>query len=148
MPSFLYSNGSFFPNGYPVVLAPLTGTTIVLPKGTEDVYLNPAGTLAALTIKLPPNPLPGVVVSIASSQTITALTVQTFGGAAVAGAPTTLAINTNVYFNWIRGAWVVTTNVPSAPVVFGMSPTPPSPADPPSGPVPPTDPIAIPHQGV
>jgi uncharacterized membrane protein len=117
MPSYLYGNGSFFPNGYPIIRAPTTGQTISLPKGTEDVYLNPAGTLAALTVNLPPRPLPGVTVSLASSQLITTLTVHSSSGGAVTGAPTTLAINTNVYFTWINNAWVVMSNLQSAPVM-------------------------------
>jgi uncharacterized membrane protein len=116
MPSYLYGNGSFFPNGYPIVRAPTTGQTISLPKGTEDVYLNPAGTLATLTINLPPRPLPGVTISIASSQTITTLTVHNATGGVVAGAPTTLAPNTNIYFVWINNAWVTMANIQSAPV--------------------------------
>jgi hypothetical protein len=117
MPSFLFANGTFFPNAGVHTRTPTTGTTVILPKGTTDVYLNPAGTLAALTVRLPPSPLPGMVVSLASSQTITTLTVQNAAGGAVAGAPTTLAINTNVYFQYIGTAWATMANMPAGPVM-------------------------------
>jgi hypothetical protein len=117
MPTFLSPNGTFFRGGEAKVVVPTTGTVVAAPKGTTDIYLKPAGTLAALTVKLPPGPYPGVVVSLASSQTITSLTVQTAAGGAVAGAPTTLAINTSVYFQYIQGAWVTMANMPAGPVM-------------------------------
>jgi uncharacterized membrane protein len=117
MPTFLFPNGTFFPNAGVKTVTPTTGTVVTLPKGTTDVYLTPAGTLAALTVKLPPSPLPGTVVSLASSQTSTTLTVQNAAGAAVAGAPTTLAVNTNVYFQYVGTAWVTMSNMPAGPVL-------------------------------
>jgi uncharacterized membrane protein len=117
MPTFLFPNGTFFPGSEAKVVVPTTGTVVAAPKGTTDIYLKPAGTLAALTVRLPPSPLPGVVVSLASSQIITTLTVQTAAGAAVAGAPTTLAVNTSVYFQYIQGAWVTMANMPAGPAL-------------------------------
>lgn len=117
MPSFLFGNGSFFPTHGPSIRTPTTGTTVAMPKGTTSMYLTPAGTLAALTVLLPPSPLPGMVVSLASSATITALTVQTAAGGAVAGAPTTLAINAHVYFQYINGAWITTSNPDVGPAL-------------------------------
>ena len=108
MPSFLFSNGTFFPPSSipPTVYSPLTGTTVSVPGGTDRIYLTPAGTLATLTVKLPPNPRPGQEVSIVSTQTVTALTVQTASGGAVAGAPTALVINTEVVMMWTGTVWV------------------------------------------
>lgn len=110
MPSFLNPNGTFFPNA-PYASVPVTGATVTLPKGATDVYLTPAGTLATLTVKLPPSPMNGVVVSLASSQVVTALTVQSASGAAVANAPTALAVRTYVYFQYLGGVWVTMTNM-------------------------------------
>lgn len=117
MPSFLFSNGSFYPNAGPMIRTPVTATTVAMPKGTTSLYLTPAGTLAALTVQLPPSPLPGMVVAVGTSQTITALTVQTAAGGAVAGAPTTLAINAHVYFQYLAGAWITTTNPDVGPTL-------------------------------
>lgn len=126
MPSFLFSSGSFFPNGFPIVRTPVAGATVQLPKGTMDVYLTPAGTLATLTIKMPSSPNPGQVVSILSSAAVTALTVQNYAGVAVAGAPTSLVANTNVYLTWLNGAWVTTSNIMSAPVMATATVTAPA----------------------
>jgi hypothetical protein len=117
MPSFLHANGTFFPDAGVKRVTPTTGTTVSVPKGSTEVYLTPAGPLAALTVKLPPSPLPGAVVSLASSQAITALTVQNAAGGAVAGAPTTLAANTNVYFQYFAPSWVTMSNMPAGPVM-------------------------------
>ena len=117
MPSFLFPNGSFYPNAGPMLRTPTTGQTVAMPKGTTSLYLTPAGTLAALTVKLPPSPLPGVVVAVGTSQTITALTVQTAAAGAVAGSPTTLAINAHVYFQYMTNAWITTTNPDVGPTM-------------------------------
>jgi hypothetical protein len=76
--------------------------------------------LATLTILLPPSPMNGVVVSIASSQTITALTVQTALGGTVANSPTTLAPRTNIYFQYLLGAWVTMANMSAMPQLDAM----------------------------
>lgn len=51
-----------------------TGTTIQMP-GT-DLILNAGGTVAALTVVLPQNPVDGAVASITSTGTITSFTVS------------------------------------------------------------------------
>ncbi len=52
---------------------PLTGTTVTMTQAY--LLLNPAGTLAALTITLPSSPVPGQLATFATSQAITALTI-------------------------------------------------------------------------
>jgi len=108
MPSFLQTGNSFFPpqSMPPTVYQAISGTTIPLASGVTRVYLTPAGTLATLTIKLPPGPRPGQDVSILSTQVVTALTVQNSAGVAVAGAPTSLAINTEVLMRYTGTVWV------------------------------------------
>lgn len=72
------------PRGRNVVTSvPTTGQTVAfLGNGNDQVlYLSPAGTLATLTVTLPANAtsLPGQRASIASTQAITALTVNGAG---------------------------------------------------------------------
>jgi hypothetical protein len=95
--------------GAPRVEAPLTGTTITL--GNEDtvLYVNPAGTIAALTVKLPPianQPL-GKVVNINFSQIVTALTVQDSAAGAVASTAGAVTVGqqyryVNATLGWVR----------------------------------------------
>lgn len=73
---------------------PLTGFSITIPTNTRSMLLNPAGTLASGTITMPPNPVvDGQFVTIASSQTITTLTVLANSGQTLNGAVTTLPLN-------------------------------------------------------
>jgi phytoene dehydrogenase-like protein len=86
MPSFANADRSFFgqAGGLPArVVAPLTGTTITL-RTHRVLVVNPAGTIAALTIKLPAAQ-PGEKVEILFRQTVTALTVQDSRGTTVTG---------------------------------------------------------------
>lgn len=78
---------------------PTTGFTLTMTDLQSVVSLNPAGTLAAGTIVLPPTQTDGKSVSIWSSQTITALTLSTSNGATFApAAPTTIAANAALEF--------------------------------------------------
>lgn len=74
--------------------APLTGATLQLNDGSTWLILTPAGTIAALTLKLPLNT--GVAdkaeILVNTTQIVTALTFDANGGSIV-GAPTTLAAN-------------------------------------------------------
>ena len=108
MPSFLFSNGTFFSDSgiSPQAGAPTTGATVQM--SGPSLYLTPAGTLASLVIKLPSNPRVGMTASIVSTQAVTALTMQTDAGVAVAGAPTALVANTKVVMQYVSSAagWV------------------------------------------
>lgn len=79
---------------------PLTGFTLVMTAEQSVVSLNPAGTLAAGTVTLPPTLYDGKIVTIFSSQIITALTLNTSNSATfVPAAPTTFAaVNGSVSF--------------------------------------------------
>jgi hypothetical protein len=71
---------------------PVTGFTITLTPLQSAVSLNPAGTLATGAIVFPPTLVDGKVVTLFSSQTITALTITTSNGATfVPAVVTTLA---------------------------------------------------------
>lgn len=79
--------------------APLTGFAITMTVSQSVVSLNPAGTLATGTITLPPTAFDGKTVTIFSSQTITALTINTSNGATfVPAVVTTLAANASVAY--------------------------------------------------
>jgi hypothetical protein len=106
MPSFLFNNGSFFPdsNLAPQTGAPVAGATVSM--SGPSLFLTPAGTLATLTVRLPPSPSAGEQASIVSTAAVTALTLQTATGGAVAGAPTALVANTKVTMQYVGTAWV------------------------------------------
>lgn len=71
---------------------PATGNTVTMGSRERRCINNPAGALAALTVVLPPSPGDGDVAGVSTTQVITALTVNAgTGGAAVVGAPSTLA---------------------------------------------------------
>jgi hypothetical protein len=108
MPSFMYPSGSFFPPAAvpPTQFTPTSGMVVVAPAGSTRLYITPAATLAALTIRLPPSPMASSSVSIVCSQIVTALTMQDAKGVAVAGAPTSLAVNTEVLMTWTGTAWI------------------------------------------
>ncbi len=73
---------------------PTTGFSIAMASNIGGLILEPAGTLAAGTITLPASPVDGQLVSINSTQTITALTVAASAGKSIKNAPTALTIST------------------------------------------------------
>ena len=81
----------------------LTGDTVIL-TGDRPLYVAPAGTIAALTVKLPPSPADSDVVEISFGQIVTALTVQDALGNAVQS--TAGAAGTAIQYRFVGGAWV------------------------------------------
>jgi hypothetical protein len=77
------------PYGY---VAPLTGATVTMAAAQDRLVIDPAGTLAALTVQLPPSPVEGQLASFSTTKALTVLTVQGQSGASVAGAVLTLPI--------------------------------------------------------
>lgn len=77
--------------GVVVDLAPLTGTSFTVPQGVNKVLLDPAGTIAALTVVLPiaAQLLDGQEFSLSSSQTVTALTITAGAGTSIVATATT-----------------------------------------------------------
>jgi hypothetical protein len=71
--------------------APLTGTSITVPQGVNNILLDPAGTIATLTIVLPASTLliDGQPLTISSSQTVTALTITAGSGTSIVATATT-----------------------------------------------------------
>lgn len=73
-------------------VTPTTGATVTVnTNGYVCLFLNPAGTLLALTVAFPGSPTDGDVVEIHSSQAITGFTIS---GGTVIGPLTTMAVGT------------------------------------------------------
>jgi hypothetical protein len=107
--SFANQDGSFLneQGTQPVaVLTPLTGTTIALSKAQNFVFINPAATIAALTVMMPPQPAAGQSVTLSFGHIVTALTIQDASGNAVAGAAAAGAVGVSTTLKYIGGAWV------------------------------------------
>lgn len=81
------------------VQTPTTGFSIAPAPGVTLLVLNPAGTLAAGTIQMPPTPGDNQTFTVITSQTITAATFNANAGQTLNGAPSTLPANTCV--EWI-----------------------------------------------
>ena len=73
------------------ILTPSTGDTITLVTTNTRTILNPAGTIAALTINMPASPVDGQIQMVASTQIVTTLTVSGNGNSII-GNPVTLAV--------------------------------------------------------
>lgn len=70
------------------IFTPTTGQTVTSVLGQENI-INPAGTLATLTIALPSSPKNGDAVWFTATQAITTIT---YSGGTVVGAPTTISL--------------------------------------------------------
>jgi hypothetical protein len=79
----------------------LTGFAITVANNITQLILQPAGTLATGQVTFPAVPLDGQILGIASSQTITALTLTANIGQTLLGAVTTLAANTGVRYQYV-----------------------------------------------
>lgn len=87
--------------------APTTGSTVIVnANGHVKLLLNPAGTLATLTVTLPGSPSDGDMIQMGCSQIVTSLTMN---GGTIIGGLTTLAVGgagTWIYSatgsNWIK----------------------------------------------
>lgn len=101
-----------------------TGFSYTFPTGTTTLIAAPAGTLATGTITMPVSPADGMVVTITTTQEITALTIngntgQSIGGTQVAQMPANSAMSF-VYrqsnTTWYRNSAPALGNVGTAPV--------------------------------
>lgn len=73
---------------------PSTGGTVTLASNVYHQIIDPAGTLATLTINMTPSPFDGQFVDIKISQVVTALTVSGNGNS-IAGNPTSAAVGSS-----------------------------------------------------
>jgi hypothetical protein len=97
-------------NGQYNIFTPLTGTTITLTDGIQDNLINPAGTLAALTINLPASPDNGQVILLTFTKAITTLTIAGNGSTLVGTAPTSAAIGTRLAYKFYTGVGFIRLN--------------------------------------
>lgn len=72
---------------------PTTGFSYTFSAGTLTLIMNPAGTLATGTITMPASPADGMIITIESTQQITALTVQGNTGQSLVGGTVTMRAN-------------------------------------------------------
>jgi hypothetical protein len=100
--SYMQSNLTFSQSTFTTEYSsPLTGATVTIATASGNAHLivTPAGTIAALTIKLPA--VAGLVdkqeILVNCTQIVTTLTMDANGATAILGAPSTLA-SANEYF--------------------------------------------------
>ncbi len=88
--------------------SPATGATVAVPVTAVGqntrLILSPAGTIATLTITLDTAPADLETISVSSTQTITALTIN---GGTTSGAPTTMGATTpfRLQYDAVAGVW-------------------------------------------
>jgi hypothetical protein len=88
-----------------LVTTPLTATTITMSANYVALLVKPAGTIAALTILLPPiNAMgDGGLVSISCTQTVTSLVIQDSNANAVETSAG--VVSTANYYRVVAGVW-------------------------------------------
>lgn len=82
--------------------APLTGATVAVAATTGTLVLDPAGTIATLTVTLPAaaSLIDGQTFAISSSQTVTALTLTAGSGTTISNTPTAITISTTASYGY------------------------------------------------
>jgi hypothetical protein len=75
-----------------------TGFSYTFAAGTQTLVINPAGTLATGTITMPAAPVDGMVITIESTQQVTAVSVLANSGQTLVGAPSQLIPNQPLAF--------------------------------------------------
>jgi hypothetical protein len=76
-----------------IIAVPVTLGTVVMGAGTQRLIINPAGTLAVLTVTLPASPVNGQLAKVSFTQAITSLTFNAPAGVTVISSPTSAAID-------------------------------------------------------
>jgi len=78
---------------------PISGNSVVFTSIGETLFIDPAGTLAALTIDLTAHKTDNKKVTVCTTQILTAITwVATGGGTTFVGAPASLAAGSGVTY--------------------------------------------------
>lgn len=77
---------------------PTTGFTITVGTGVQYLVLNPAGTLATGTVTFPATVADGLVLTISSTQIITALTLTPGAGQTISGSASALAASVAISY--------------------------------------------------
>lgn len=108
-----------FGGGKNVISAPLTGATIAVDQQTRQLIVNPAGTIATLTVNFPnagATMVDGSRIGICSTQVVTALTHgagtgNTFATAAVTALAVPPATGAGTCYEWMYSKTSVTAGV-------------------------------------
>ena len=92
--------------GAPRIVVPLTGDTVTLGAADTCVWFNPAGTIAALTVKMPTIGMSGAIVNIGFNQAINTLTMQQPSGAQISSG--SVVAGQGQQYRWINATagWV------------------------------------------
>ena len=91
----------------PVVVAtPATTDTITAAAGTRAMYINPAATIAAATLLLPPGPVANQVFELSFDKTVASLTLKDSAGTTIAGAASAGAAHVATVMRFVGGVWV------------------------------------------
>jgi hypothetical protein len=87
--------------------APTTGQTIQLANGINDYTVNPAGTIAALTVNLPTTPVDGQTITLSSTQVVTVFTLTAPSGT-LFNAPAAMATGQTIEYKYLatQGFWI------------------------------------------
>ena len=91
------TSGTLIDKSYNIA-TPATLATVTMSANQQRQVINPAGTIAVLTVTLPPTPTDGQIAGISFTQIVSALTVNAPAGATVVQAPTSAAVDTNFRF--------------------------------------------------
>ena len=82
-------------------LAVGTGAPFTFPNGVTNFFIQPTGTLAAVTITTAPNPVDGQRECFLSTQTTTSLTITANTGQTINNAPTAGVANTPICWTYM-----------------------------------------------
>ena len=107
--SFSNPDGTFFNEALipPIaVFKPLTGNTVQIARASSLVYIQPAGTIAALTLQLPKGPAANQSLEVSFGNPVTALTWKDGNGNTLSGLASAGATGTATIVAYINGAWV------------------------------------------
>lgn len=88
-----------------IVTIPVAGFSYTLPDRVGTLIINPAALLATGTLTMAASPLQNQLVRIASTQTITLLTVAANAGQSITNALTTLALGGGFAYIYIGTTW-------------------------------------------
>lgn len=84
--------------------APLTGASIQASDQAQGLIIEPAGTIAALTVVMPANPWDGQIFRLTSTATVSTLTQSASGTQTLNGALTTIGAATSTHGMWVYRA--------------------------------------------
>lgn len=80
-----------------------TGFSYTFASGTQTLVINPAGTLASGTVTMPASPVDGMVITVVSTQQVTAVTVAANTGQTMVGGAAQLIPNQPLSFMYRLG---------------------------------------------